>query len=147
MINKEFSITPPFPLDLKVSVFGKPASASGNLKDDKVVILGKLFEKLYRESLQLRMGTYTGIGKAQDISTGIKSQIVIILKNVDTGTYTGTVSGQLSISTTQNEGITFITGVGYVNNGITAFTQDGFSLGSNSNLNTDNTSYLYIAVG
>lgn len=116
--------------------------------DNYVVNLENFLQNISRDGLKSVSGSYTGDGTtSKTVLIGLVPILLIISKNVNTGTTTFPLAGNMAFSLFSNLGVSYIPGTGFVNDAVTGFSNGSITLGANSNVNAAGTSYLFLAIG
>jgi len=106
---------------------------------------------LYQKSLQHTTNTYTGTGIPGVIVTvGFNAEKIEVYRLFQKNQFSSSVTslaGEVVTTLIGMGGISFVSGVGYVNNAIIAIGVDSFTLGTHPGVNAYGVTYLYYAVG
>lgn len=89
---------------------------------------------------QVKVGTYTGTGAAQTITTGFKPTLVLMFNQTDGDTLSGHIQGMTAATA-----FTIAAAVAAATNGIT-LTDRGFTVGSDSSVNESAKVFVYVAI-
>jgi hypothetical protein len=100
------------------------------------------------KALQSYQGSYVGTGKSgKKVTFPFSPKIVVISPYIDVGRTGDTTTGNMLFALSSNVGVTWVPGTGFVKNAVISFQNDGFTLGSNADCNTNGTNYIFLAVG
>jgi len=116
--------------------------------DEYAVPLELFLEDASKKFLQQASGEYTGNGKAsRKITTSFSPQIVVVSTKVDTRTKDTLIAGNMVFALAANPGAAWLPGSGFKKDCILSFQNDGFTIGSNSNVNAELLTYIYYVIG
>lgn len=116
--------------------------------DDYAVPLEMFLGDVARNALRSASGTYTGDGKtSHKIAAPFNPTLVLIHKTADIGKSTFPLANTLTVAILKNAGVAWVSDTGFVTDAVISAQNDGFTVGSNSNVNAENVSYTYFIVG
>jgi len=130
MIRKDFSIKKPI--------------------EDYGSFIEKFLNDVSKDALKSKSGSYVGDGTTtKTISIGFNPSLLIISENIDLAKAIFPVSSSFVFSLSSNSGVSYIPGVGFVNDAITGYdnSNGNISLGLNSSVNSAGKNYLFLAIG
>lgn len=99
-------------------------------------------------TLQSASGSYIGNGvSGLKITTPFIPKIVIISPKISTSTSDTTIVGNMIFAFAANPGIAWVPGTGFMKDCILTYSNTGFTIGTNTNVNAAGITYLYFVVG
>ena len=99
-------------------------------------------------ALQSASGSYTGNGvSGLKITTPFFPKLIIISPKINTSTSATTIAGNMVFSFSANPGASWLPGTGFKKDCVLTCVNDGFTLGTNTNVNAPTVVYLYFMVG
>ena len=115
--------------------------------DNYAVQLELFLSTIAKDALQSASGFYTATGKKLVVTIPFYPKIIVISPFINIGTASATTAGNMVFSLTNNLGISYIPGTGFVKDCVTDVSKSSFTLGINTAVNNPAHEFVYFVIG
>ena len=129
-------------------MIAKPTKFIPPLTEDQIIALETFLSNVGRQAGRISSGSYTGDGvSGKQITVGFAPAFLVISKQANLGTEAFPLSGNMVLSLQGNTGVSYLPGIGFVNDAVLSYSNTGFTIGVNASVNALNVPFIYFAIG